>query len=438
VICILLAAGQFDGGEHMARHRLNPALLRTLVKPGAYPDGEGLYLRVRGPEQRAWAYRYMLRGKATWAGLGGYPGVGLAEARERADAARKLAKAGTDPVADKRAREAEKLATEATVKAEAVTLAHTFDKVAAAYIAAHKAGWRNAKHRQQWGNTLDTYASPVIGKLPVAAIETGHVTAILEPIWQEKPETAGRVRGRIEAVLDYAKVRGWRAGENPARWRGHLDHLLPARGKVRRVEHHAALPWREVSTFMAMLAQQEGIAALALRFAILTAARTGEAIGATWAEIDTAGAVWTVPGERMKAGREHRVPLSDAALAVLADAAKLRAHAGPDAPVFPGQRLTAPISNMAMLMLLRRMGRHDLTAHGFRSTFRDWVAEATNHPGEVAEAALAHTLGDKTEAAYQRGTMMEKRRRLMGDWAAYCSNPAPPENVVTLHPAAAA
>jgi integrase len=259
---------------------------------------------------------------------------------------------------------------------------------------------------------------------------------VLEPIWRQKTETASRLRGRIESVLDYATARGWRAGENPARWRGHLDNLLPARGKIAKVEHHAALPWKEVSAFMTELAHQGGVAALALRFTILTAARTGEAIGATWKELDLTGAVWTVPAGRMKASREHRVPLSDAALAVLREAAQLRFDGSVDAPVFPGAKARKPLSNMAMLALLRRMGRgRDLTAHGFRSTFRDWCAEATSYPREVAEAALAHTLGDKVEAAYRRGDLMEKRRRLMAHWAEFCSTTMLAGEVVLLHAA---
>ncbi len=247
----------------------------------------------------------------------------------------------------------------------------TFEAVAERYIDAHEASWCNEKHRQQWRNTLATYAHPVIGELPVAAVDTGHLTTILEPIWHEKPETALRLRGRIETILDYARVCGWRHGENPARWKGHLDHILPTKGKVAKVEHHAALPWREIGAFMARLAGQDGVSALALRFLILTAARTGEALGASWGEIDLDTALWTVPAARMTAGKEHRVPLSDGALAVLAKAAVLGVDSGPDAPLFPGQALNRPLSNMALLMQLRRMGLGDLTIHGFRSTFRD-------------------------------------------------------------------
>jgi integrase len=264
--------------------------------------------------------------------------------------------------------------------------------------------------------------------MAVAAIDTGAVMRVLEPLWTKKTETASRLRGRIEAILDYAAARGWRAGENPARWRGHLQKLLPARSKVQRVQHHAALPWRQMGVFMAGLREQDGVAARALEFAILTAARTGEVIGTRWSEID--GDVWTVPGERMKAGREHRVPLPPAALDVLR--AMRPDGAAPSEWVFPGGKAGKPLSSMALLMLLRRMGRVDLTAHGFRSTFRQWAAETTAYPREVAELALAHVNKDKVEAAYQRGDLFEKRRRLMEDWAEFCSRPVLPAEVIAI------
>ncbi|HME25230.1 MAG TPA: integrase arm-type DNA-binding domain-containing protein [Acetobacteraceae bacterium] len=414
--------------------KLNAMRLRTLTKPGTYGDGSGLYLQVRmpgkpqqpeGPDKRerpnrSWLYRFKLHGKAHLMGLGTVDDVSLAEARDVAAAARKLVRQGINPIDQRRAARAE----------SAAQAGLTFAQVAGAYIAAHERSWRNVKHRQQWRNTLDTYANPILGKLPVAQVDVGAVMRVLEPLWGAKTETASRLRGRIEAVLDYATARGWRSGDNPARWRGHLDNLLPAPSKIAKVEHHAALPWREIGTFMATLAKEEGVSALALRFTILTAARTGEVIGARWTEIDMQAATWTVPPSRMKAAREHRVPLSDPAMKLLR--AKLRTSAKADGFVFPGGKAGKPLSSMALLMLLRRMERGDLTAHGFRSTFRDWCAEATNYPREVAEAALAHTLHDKTEAAYQRGDLMEKRRRLMGDWASYCSRPPVTGEVVTL------
>ena len=416
--------------------KLNAARLRTLTKPGTYGDGAGLYLQVRMPAKqgqqdgsekpkqpnRSWLYRFKLHGKPHLMGLGTVDDVSLAEARDAAAVARKLVRQGVNPIHQRR-----------VARVEAAAQASlTFAQVADAYISAHERSWRNAKHRQQWRNTLDTYADPILGKLPVSQVKLGDVMRILEPLWQDKTETASRLRGRIEAVLDYATARGWRTGENPARWRGHLDNLLPARSKVARVEHHAALPWRDIGAFMAALSEEEGISALALRFAILTAARTGEVIGARWSEFDMGEAVWTVPAGRMKAAREHRVPLSERVLDVLREMAKLRTNPNVDGFVFPGGKLGKPLSSMALLMLLRRMGRGDLTAHGFRSTFRDWCAEATNYPREVAEAALAHTLRDKTEAAYQRGDLMEKRRRVMADWTTFCGRPATAGEVVPL------
>jgi integrase len=402
--------------------KLNAERLRTLTKPGTYGDGAGLYLQVRGAMNRSWLYRFRLHDKGHLMGLGAVADVSLAEARELAAAARQLARQGANPIEQRRAARRE--------SADRAGL--TFVQVADAYIAAHEGSWRNPKHKQQWRNTLDTYAAPILGRVSVAEVDVGLVMRVLEPIWREKTETASRLRGRIESVLDYATARGWRSGENPARWRGHLENPLPARSKVATVEHHSALPWREIGAFMATLAREEGVSALALQFAILTAARTGEVIGARWSEIDLGEAVWTVPAARMKAAREHRVRLSTGALKVLRKMAKLRTNPKVDGFVFPGGKPGKPLSSMALLMLLRRIGRGDLTAHGFRSTFRDWCAEVTNYPREVAEAALAHVLRNKTEAAYQRSDLMEKRRRLMEDWASFCARSAATGEVIAL------
>lgn len=296
-------------------------------------------------------------------------------------------------------------------------MAITFDAAKDAYIEAHEPSWRNPKHRQQWRNTLDTYASPVLGAVPIQQIETGLVLKVIEPLWNKKPETAGRIRGRIEAILDWAKARGYRAGENPARWRGHLANVLPARTKLRRVRHHPALPYVEVPAFMSQLRARTNIAASALRFVILTAVRTGEGIRAQWSEFNLQEGVWTIPGERMKSGRAHRVPLSTAALEIVRDMEGIRHNEF----VFPGQRRNKPLSDMSMLMMLRDMGRQDITVHGFRSSFRDWAAEATNFPREVAEAALAHVVGDKVEAAYRRGDLFVKRAKLMEAWATFAT-----------------
>ena len=375
------------------------------LKPGMYADGAGLYLQVTGAGAKSWLYRFSLQGKAREMGLGSLSAVSLSEARIKAGECRRLREEGVDPI------EARKVRREQAALDAAKSI--TFKEAAANYIASHRAGWRNEKHASQWENTLATYAEPVLGRVSIQAIDTTLVLKVLEPIWKTKPETASRLRGRIEAILDWAKVRGLRQGENPARWRGHLDHLLPARSKVRRVKHHAALSYAELPDFIAKLRAQEGVAARALEFTILTAARTGDTIGAVWYEVNTSDKVWTVPADRMKAGKEHRVPLSSRALAILREGHDMQTSDY----VFPGGKAGKPLSNMAMTEVLRRMGRRDITVHGFRSTFRDWAAERTNFPSEVVEMALAHAVGDKVEAAYRRGDLFEKRRRLMAEWA---------------------
>jgi len=391
--------------------RLTALKVDRAKQPGMHADGGGLYLRVTQSGTKNWVFRFMLNGRPRWMGVGPLHTIGLAEARNRTAGFRLQRHDGIDPIERRRA---ERL--EARLDA---AKAVTFKECAAMYIASYRAGWRNPKHASQWEATLATYAEPVVGGLSVQAVDTALVLKVLEPIWTVKPETAGRVRGRIESVLDWAKARGYRAGENPARWRGHLDKLLPARSKVRRVEHHAALPYAELPGFLVSLREQGGIAGRALEFAILTATRTGEVIGARWGEIDLLDKTWTVPPGRMKAGREHRVPLTARALAILKEMQPHR-HTH-DAFVFPGANLGRPLSNMAFLMLLRRMGRGDVTAHGFRSSFRDWAAERTNVPAEVAEMALAHTLSDKTAAAYNRSDLFRRRRRLMAAWTTFCT-----------------
>jgi integrase len=379
-------------------------------------------LLVKSTGKRSWIFRYKFAGRERDMGLGGAAGPGavtLADARARAIELRRLIQSGTDPLQDR----AQRAARHAAQTQAAAVQAITFQAVATAYMDANEAGWRNDKHRAQWRSTLETYAYPHMGKLPVGDVTTSHVMAAINPIWGTKPETASRLRGRIESVLDYARSREWRTGENPARWKGHIANMLPARGKTRRVKHHAALPWREVRSFMTTLRGRPAVAARALEFAVLTAARTSEVLGAQWNEIDPVTKVWTVPESRMKAGREHRVPLSSDALAVLDEVAKLRPNGdNGSALVFPGMKAGRALSQMSMLMLLRRMGREDITAHGFRSTFRDWCAEATQYPSEMAELALAHTVGDKVEAAYRRGDMMERRREMMEAWAQFSNH----------------
>jgi integrase len=384
--------------------------------PTVLHDGGGLYLRVSASGAKSWVFRFQLDGKRRDMGLGPFPDISLADARVRASAHRRQRHQGIDPLEAKVAQR----------QAQRVSAAkgRTFREMAEEFIGRNEASWRNTKHRQQWRNTLTTYVYPKMGEFPVSAIDVGLVVQVLDPIWAEKPETASRVRGRIEAVLDAATVRGFRQGPNPAQWKGNLAHILPARAKVRRVEHHAALPFDDLPTFLAALRERESMSALALEFAIFTVARTGEVLGARWGEIDLAAKIWTVPAERMKAGREHRVPLSNAALAVLAKVRPLalmtEGEPLPAAPIFSGPRRALPMSNMVFLMLLRRMGRTDLTAHGFRSTFSDWAAERAAYPREVVEMALAHTIGNKVEAAYRRGDLFEKRRKLMEAWANFC------------------
>ena len=416
-------------------NKLTTVQVRQARRRGLYGDGGGLFLQVGAGGAKSWVFRFKQAGRLRVMGLGPVHTVSLAEARDKATDCRKLRLNGVDPIDDRRA-------ARSAAKFEAAK-AITFEQCAEAYIAAHKAGWRSEKHAAQWPSTLASYVYPVLGSLSVQAVDVALVMRVLEQkiagagdeaLWRARPETASRVRGRIESILDWATARGYREGENPARWRGHLENLLPPRSKVRRVEHHAALPYPEIGAFMAELRAIGGIAARALEFTILTAARTGEAVGARWGEINFPDRLWTVPGERMKAGKEHRVPLSNAALAILGDLAAIRS----DDHVFPGGRVGRPLSNMAMLMLLRRMSRGDLTAHGFRSSFRDWAAECTSFPTEVAEMALAHTVSDKVEAAYRRGDLFQKRRQLTEAWAALCDAPALGGEVVPIRGIAAA
>jgi integrase len=385
-----------------------------VLSPGMYPDGGGLYLRVTPEGARNWVLRYMLDGRSRWMGLGPLALYGLADARAKALDARRKRYEGIDPIEARRAERARQ-------RLEAAK-AITFNECADAYVNAHGAAWKNEKHAAQWPSTLKAYAYGVIGNLPVQAVDTTLVLKVLEPIWTKKPETASRLRGRMESILDFAKVRGHRDGENPARWRGHLDKLLPARSKIRKVEHHAALPYAELPAFLVALRDQGGIGARALEFLILTAARTGEVIGARWSEIDLLDKVWTVPAERMKARREHRVQLSPRPLTILREMHELQSGHHASDFVFPGRKPGQSLSNMAFLMLLRRMKYSDLTAHGFRATFKTWASERTSFQNEIAEAALAHVIGDKVEQAYRRGDLFEKRRRLMQQWATFCSN----------------
>lgn len=410
------------GGEIMGKHTLNK-LSTTAIKSktarGYYADGGGLYFRISAFDTRSWAFRFTMQGKAREMGLGAYPDVSLMEARDRAAEARRLLRDGVDPI------EARKTKRSAT--AAAVAHALTFAQCADAYIAKEAPAWKNAKHAAQWRSTLETYAHPVIGKLLVRDIDETHVLKILEPIWLTKTETASRVRGRIESVLDFATAKKYRSGDNPARWRGFLDKHLPKPKKIARVKHHPALPYAELGAFMADLKAHEGMGARALEFAILTAARSGEARGATWCEIDLESGTWVIPSCRMKAEKEHRVALSAAAIALLNALPRID---GTDL-LFPSGK-NAPLSDMTLTAVLRRMGRSDITAHGFRSTFRDWAGETTAYPREVIEHALAHQLRDKAEAAYARGTLFEKRRKLMEAWGEYATTKRTPSSVTPI------
>jgi len=393
-------------------HRLTAVKVKSLRTPGYHSDGGGLYLRIKPSGAKNWVYRFMLSGRRRDAGLGRYPAVGLARAREKAEESRRLVAEGFDPI--------EQRAAERAAERAQAARAITFEECAKAYIDSHEPGWRNPKHRQQWRNTLSTYVFPIMGFQWVSEIDAAMVLAALNPIWTTKPETASRVRGRIEAILDWAKVRGHRDGENPASWRGGLKHLLPAKSKVHTVAHHAALPYVEIGRLMAELRDQTSVSAKALQFLVLTATRTGETLGARWDEIDLLTKLWVIPAERMKGGSAHRVSLSSRAVAIIKEMARIRQSDF----VFPGTKQGRPLSSMALAMLLRRMGHGDITVHGLRSSFRDWAAETTNFPNHVVEMALAHTISDRVEAAYRRGDLFAKRRKLTEQWSAYCSRGA--------------
>ena len=391
----------------MARgiNRLTVRAVATLTKPGRHADGGNLYLQIAQSGAKQWTFFFQLNGKQREMGLGGagQGGVTLAEARDKAIEARRLLTQGIDPI------EARK-GVQATAKVAGVK----FGKFADDYVKSHKSEWTNAKHAAQWSMTLGDAYCALIRPKPIGAIGTEDILAVLEPVWQTVPETARRVRMRLEKVLDAARVRGLRSGENPARWKGHLDHILPKHGKASR-GHHAALAWAEVPEFLHLLETREGMAALAFQFLILTGARTSEVLNARWDEIDFDKAMWTIPAERMKSRREHRVPLTKAALIPLEHAKGQHA-----VYVFPGPSEAGPLSNMSLLMVLRRLKRNDVTPHGMRSAFRDWAAECTNFPSEVCEMALAHVIENATEAAYRRGDLFDKRRTLMEAWAAFC------------------
>jgi integrase len=411
----------------MARgiNKLSALAVQRAQAPGLYGDGGNLFLRVGHGAAKSWVLRYMIDGRPHEMGLGSAITFSLKEARERARAFRQQLADGIDPVAARREKRDERRLESAK--------ALTFQQAAEALIKAKSAEWKNQRHAKQWPSTLTTYVYPVLGSLPVQAIDTALVMKAIEPIWQTTPETASRVRGRIESVIDWATARGYRHGENPARWKGHIEHMLPkvskatVRRSLGRDAHHMALPHAELPAFMAELRNQEGVSARALEFAILTCARSGEVLGAKWSEIDPGERLWDVPAERMKAGKEWRVPLSDAAMAIIAELAKIREGDF----VFPGGRAGRPLGKAGMMRMLQRMGGTS-SVHGFRASFSTWVSERTAFPSEVREMALAHSVGTAVEQAYQRSDLFEKRRQLASMWAAYCTMPPAEGAVVPL------
>ncbi|MGE6780548.1 tyrosine-type recombinase/integrase [Vreelandella titanicae] len=391
----------------MAIHKLSPRKVAT-AEPGKHEDGGGLRLVVSEGGAKKWVLRFTLRSKRREMGLGSFPDTGLAEARRKAENYRKLAKEGTDPI---HARELE-------TQQQATP---TFTNCAARYIQSHRRSWRNAKHARQWVSTLKTYARPVIGELPVDEIDTHQILNILSPIWVTKTETAKRVQGRIENVLDFASAHKYRDEANPARWRGHLDKLLPKPSKVQKVAHHPAMPYEQVAAFMGAMQDYNSMSSKALQLLILTATRTSEVLNAEWHEIDLVNATWTIPAKRMKASREHRIPLSHQALLLISNLPNVKGNSF----VFPGMKPGRPLSNMSLLQFMRGLGygpsgdKGNYVPHGFRSSFRDWTGEVTSYPRDVAEMALAHTIENKVEAAYRRGDLFDKRRAMMQDWADY-------------------
>lgn len=392
-----------------AQNKLSTLEVKRDLPPGLYGDGNGLYLQVSPAKTKSWIFRYMVAGRARKMGLGSVARISLADARKKAQAASSAIVDGVDPIDARKAQKGS--------RALAAAKAITFRQCAEGYLKANVDGWKNEKHRAQWTSTLSLYAYPVFGDLPVAAIDTGLVLKVLEPMWSTKPETASRLRGRIETILNWAKVREYRQGDNPARWRGHLDGVLPKRSKIAKVQHHAALPYAELPAFVSELQGREGISARALEFTVLTASRTGEVVGARWSEIDFDSNSWNIPAARMKAGREHRVPLSPRVVEIL------KALPREDEFVFPGgKKAGKPLSSRIMLKLMGKM-RPGLTVHGFRSSFRDWAEEQTAYPDAVKEMALAHAIGNKVEAAYRRGDLFERRAKMMADWATFCTTP---------------
>lgn len=399
------------------KNALTVKAVQNLKEVGKYLDGGGLYLQVTKAGVKSWIYRFDINKKRREMGLGGVDTLSLAEARDACAEQRKILKQGVDPIDHRKAQDIAERQVKEAEKARQSQEEHqsiTFKQCADEYIGKKEVEWANAKHRQQWRNTLRDYAHPHIGHIKIGEVDRVLVLECLTPIWTTKNETATRVRQRIEAILDYAKAMDYRTGDNPAAWKGSLEPILPKPSKVKRVTHHRALPYDQMSAFMSQLQEMDGLGAQALQLAILTATRTGEVLNSEWLEVDLGKKVWTIPKERMKAGVEHRVALSESAINIIKNLPRINNY------LFAGSKQGRPLSNLAMTMVLRRMERTDITVHGFRSTFRDWVAEQTHFPARVAETALAHQLKDGAEKAYQRGDLIKKRYELMEAWSSYC------------------
>lgn len=396
----------------MARlvNRLSDASAKSLVTPGMHADGGGLYLAISAARTKSWIYRFSLKGRVRDMGLGRLADVSLAQARRAAGEARALRNRGIDPIEDRKAALAASPGAQDTGPTSP-----KFEDFAEEFIAAREGTWKNEAHRRHWRQALEDYAFPVIGQVGVADVSTDDMLEILEPIWLKIPETANRVRSRIERILAAAAVKGLRSAANVAIWRGHLSEALPKRPPAK---HFAAMPFEEVPAFLAELRAIDTVTAAALEFVILNAARTKEVLDATWAEISTDRSLWIIPGERMKSKRPHTVPLTDAGRAVLEKVEPLR---GEGDYIFPGMRRGCPLSENSLLQLLQKRLKRNCTTHGFRSSFRDWAGDMSNAPREVAEAALAHAVGDETERAYRRSDALQKRSALMAEWARYCA-----------------
>ena len=395
-----------------SKQQLSAIKVKNIKEPGYFLDSDGLYLQVSSTGTKSWVYRFMLKKRRRDMGLGPLDTLSLADARLQRNEQKKLVKQGIDPIANRTTIENQQIALEQIKQRESIT----FKICAKEYINAKQAEWKNSKSAQQWNSTLRDYAHPFIGHLPVSQIDQSLVLKCLKPIWESKTETATRLRQRIENILDYAKAKNYRNGDNPAALKGGLQLFLPRASKIKETKNHSALPYRDIPAFISQLKTLNGQSVLALRLTILTAARTSETLNAQWCEINLAERTWIIPKERMKAGKEHRIALSQTAIDLIQSLPRVNLF------LFPGAKQGKPLSNMAMAQALKRINRRDITVHGFRSTFRDWVAEKTNFPARVAETALAHQLKDATERAYQRGDLIEKRFEMMEAWASYCES----------------